>query len=162
MRVVQCTCEVTLVRQLHRKNSWRNTTRKMRLLSRRSLAVHTTRLLSRRSLAVHTMRLLSRRSLAVHTMRLLSRRSLAVHTRPSTYLCINLFSLFVCLLIYEGHHVLDLKQAFSYKQTVQSSLGLLRRPYTVQTCQVSRNFRESPEIGRDLQVSRNCQENSRN
>ena len=31
-----------------------------------------------------------------------------------------------------------------------------------QTCQVSRNFRESPEIGRDLQVSRNCKENSRN
>ena len=31
-----------------------------------------------------------------------------------------------------------------------------------QTCQVSRNFRESPEIGRDLQVSRNSKENSRN
>ena len=31
-----------------------------------------------------------------------------------------------------------------------------------QTCQVSRNFRESPEIGRDLQVSRNRKENSRN
>ena len=34
--------------------------------------------------------------------------------------------------------------------------------HSVQTCQVSRNFRESPEIGRDLQVSRNCKENSRN
>ena len=34
-------------------------------------------------------------------------------------------------------------------------------PHT-RTCQVSRNFRESPEIGRDLQVSRNCKENSRN
>ena len=32
----------------------------------------------------------------------------------------------------------------------------------MQTCQVSRNFRESPEMGRDLQVSRNCKENSRN
>ena len=32
----------------------------------------------------------------------------------------------------------------------------------LQTCQVSRNFRESPEMGRDLQVSRNCKENSRN
>ena len=31
-----------------------------------------------------------------------------------------------------------------------------------QTCQVSRNLRESPEIGCDLQVSRNCKENSRN
>ena len=31
-----------------------------------------------------------------------------------------------------------------------------------QTCQVSRNFRECPEMGRDLQVSRNCKENSRN
>ena len=31
-----------------------------------------------------------------------------------------------------------------------------------QTCQVSRNFRESPEMGLDLQVSRNCPENSRN
>ena len=28
-----------------------------------------------------------------------------------SYLCINLFSLFVCLLVNEGHHVLDLKQA---------------------------------------------------
>ena len=27
-----------------------------------------------------------------------------------------------------------------------------------QTCQVSRNFRESPEMARDLQVSRNCKE----
>ena len=32
----------------------------------------------------------------------------------------------------------------------------------MQTCQVSRNFRESPEMGRDLQVSRNCKENTRN
>ena len=31
-----------------------------------------------------------------------------------------------------------------------------------QTCQVSRNFRESPEMACDLQVSRNCKENSRN
>ena len=34
--------------------------------------------------------------------------------------------------------------------------------HVIQTCQVSRNFRESPEMGRDLQVSRNCKENSRN
>ena len=32
----------------------------------------------------------------------------------------------------------------------------------VQTCQVSRNFRESPEISPDLQVSRKCEKNSGN
>ena len=31
-----------------------------------------------------------------------------------------------------------------------------------QTCQVSRNFRESAEISPDLQVSRTCEKNSRN
>ena len=38
----------------------------------------------------------------------------------------------------------------------------MREPRWLQTCQVSRNFRESPEMEHDLQVSRKCYKISRN
>ena len=53
-----------------------------------------------------------------------------------------------------------------YRPKIAGILFVCNEPegkyYTVPTCQVSRNLRESPEMAHDLQVSRKCYKISRN
>ena len=52
-----------------------------------------------------------------------------------------------------------------YCAKIESSSGNTKEVYHItnrQTCQVSRNFREAPEMGLDLHVSRKCYKISRN
>ena len=50
----------------------------------------------------------------------------------------------------------------SSDKTAKTWLFQCEAPTQMQTCQVSRNFRESPEIVHDLQVLRKCYKSSRN
>ena len=54
------------------------------------------------------------------------------------------------------------KYCLKFQTVVHVYIHPRRDPCPTQTCQVSRNFRESPEMARDLQVSRNFKEISRN
>ena len=57
----------------------------------------------------------------------------------------------------------SLKQCNAFAiSAIHTVANVLENNRTIQTWQVSRNFRESPEISPDLQVSRKCAKNSRN